>query len=178
MPLFRPLLLIQPPEIHGGRMTNLGGLLKRDYGLPGTPFACHRLHATLQEFPAYEHRAHELIALVRTAASTVKMAPFEVTFDHVQTWEKSKALVLLGDKSPTGLVALQRSIGAALTNIGLGSLVRKSFTPHITLIRGRGYVEDLTVQSFQWTVHEFALVYSLVGEGEYEWLNRWPLRSH
>lgn len=44
-------------------------------------------------------------------------------------------------------------------------------------MRGPTAVDNQTVKSFRWTVGEFALVNSLVGQGRYIELGRWPLQS-
>jgi 2'-5' RNA ligase len=76
-----------------------------------------------------------------------------------------------------GIVPLQRAIGEAMTKVGLGPFVNRTFTPHITLLWGAGIVEEQAVETFRWTVREFALVNSRVGQGEYVVLGQWLLRG-
>ncbi len=85
------------------------------------------------------------------------------------------ALVLRGN-GMTALSELHRKLGNALTKVGLGERVKSSFTPHVTLMRGSGYVETQMVKTFRWTVREFVLVNSLVGRGTYVPLATWQLQ--
>ena len=72
---------------------------------------------------------------------------------------------------------MERELSAALRRAGLDWLHKAAVTPHITLMRGPTAVDDQTVKSFRWTVGEFALVNSLVGQGSYVELGRWPLQG-
>ena len=62
-----------------------------------------------------------------------------------------------------------------MAKVGLGAFVNSNYTPHVTLLRGEGIVEEQTVETFRWTVREFVLVNSLVGETKYVRLGHWPL---
>jgi 2'-5' RNA ligase len=171
------LIMLFPEQGKARRMAPLAKLLKRDYGLTGRPFAPDRLHSTLHDLRTHVALPPELVERTRHAASTVAMPPFEVTFDRVMTFsggEGDRPLVLRGGDS---IVPLQRAIGEAMTKVGLGAFVNRSFTPHITLLRGEGVVEEQAVETFRWTVREFALVNSLVGRGKYVVVDRWPLHS-
>jgi 2'-5' RNA ligase len=159
------------------RMPPLAGKLKRDYGLSGKPFAAERLHATLHDLGAYLSLPPELVARAREAASSVVLPPFEVVFDRVHTFSGrpgDRPLVLRGGEE---LVALQHAIGEAMRKAGLGTFVNRSFTPHITLLRGEGAVEEQMVETFRWTVREFTLVNSLVKRSKYVSIERWALRG-
>ena len=158
-------------------MPSLAGLLKRGYALTGKPFRPERLHSTLHDLNSYDDLPPELVMRARHAAATVAMPPFEVVFDRAETFSggpNDRPLVLRGGDS---LVPLQRAIGDALTSVGLGAFVEQSFTPHITLLRGEGLVEEQAVETFRWTVREFALVNSLVGQSKYVVLDQWALRG-
>ena len=87
----------------------------------------------------------------------------------------SDALVLRGT-GMTALSELHSKLGDALKKVGLGRWVKSSFTPHVTLMRGSGYVETQMVKTFRWTVREFVLVNSLVGQGTYVPLATWQLQ--
>jgi len=173
----RPLFMLRPEIAQAQAMADLTGELKRGYGLTGKPFASDRLHSTLHHLGDYVELSPELVTMAKRAAATVAMPPYEVTFDRVVTFSGSpgrRPLVLRGGD---GIVPLQRAIGEAMTKVGLGAFVNQSFTPHITLLWGAGIVEEQAVETFRWTVREFALVNSRVGQGEYVVLGQWLLRG-
>lgn len=171
----RALFMLRPENAKAQAMADLTGMLKRGYALTGKPFAPDRLHSTLHHLGDYVDLPPDLVTMAKRAAAAVALPPFEVTFDRVATFTGSpgnRPLVLRGGDD---IVPLQRAIGEAMTEIGLGAFVNRSFTPHITLLRGAGIVEEQAVETFRWTVREFALVNSRVGQGEYVVLGQWPL---
>jgi RNA 2',3'-cyclic 3'-phosphodiesterase len=163
------------PEAEVARdMVCLGVLAKRDYDLQGKLFPAHRLHVTLHHFGVHTDPPEEIIARVKEAAATaICIDRFEVSFDFMEMW--FDALVLRGN-GMTALSELHRKLGNALTKVGLGERVKSSFTPHVTLMRGGGYVETQMVKTFRWTVREFVLINSLVGQGTYVPLATWRLQ--
>jgi 2'-5' RNA ligase len=168
----RPLLLVVPEADVARDMVGLGALAKRDYGLQGQLFPAHRLHVTMHHFGDHADPPDDIIARVQEAAFTVCAERFEVSFDFMEMW--SDALVLRG----TAIIALgglHRKLGDALKKVGLGGRVKASFTPHVTLMRDRGYVETQMVKTFRWTVREFVLVNSLIGRATYVPLATWQL---
>jgi 2'-5' RNA ligase len=52
-----------------------------------------------------------------------------------------------------------------------------NFTPHLTLSYDNCRIKERFVQPISWTVREFKLVLSLVGETKYDFLGRWQLRG-
>lgn len=48
-------------------------------------------------------------------------------------------------------------------------------TPHVTLLYDDRHVAEHAVDTIRWTVQEFVLVHSLVGQTLYIPLGRWPL---
>ena len=168
----RPLLLVVPEADVARDMVGLGALAKRDYDLQGPLFPPHRLHVTMHHFGQHSGPPEDIIARVQEAASTVCAERFEVSFDFMEMW--SDALVLRGT-AMAGLGELHRKLGVALKKAGLGEWVRSGFTPHVTLMRDRGYVEPQMVKTFRWTVREFVLVNSLIGRTTYVPLAAWQL---
>ncbi len=173
----RLLILHQPERTTARGMAYLTRQLKRGYDLPGRPFTAGRLHSSFHHLGDYADLPPRLVGKAIEAAASVAMAPFEVTFDRVATFKGRKGdrpLVLRGGDA---LVALQAAIGDAMAAVGLKAFVNANFTPHITLLRGDGIVEEQMVRAFDWTVREFILVNSLVGQGKYVELGRWSLAA-
>jgi len=173
----RLLFMHRPAEAKAQEMAGLTGRLKRGYALTGRPFAPARLHGTLHHVGDHVDLPPDLVARAKEAGATVAMPPFEVAFDRVMTFSGrtgDRPLVLCGGDS---IVSLQHAIGEAMTKVGLEVFVNRSFTSHITLLRGDGVVEEQAVETFRWTVREFVLVNSLVGQGKYVVLGQYPLRG-
>jgi 2'-5' RNA ligase len=171
--ILRPLLLVVPEAAIAEEMSAIGALAKRDYALRGASIATHQLHVTLHDFEPLTDEPEDVVARLKKAAGSVAMQPFDVAFDVMEQWPGT--LVLRGDAT-TGLRYLQRALGLALKRFGFGG-IKSSFTPHISLVRGKGRAENQMVKTFRWTVHDFVLVNSVIGESRYIPLARWPLGS-
>ena len=75
----------------------------------------------------------------------------------------------------TELKILQKSLGVAMRNIGLGN--HASFTPHITMLYDQQSVPETSIDDeITWTVREFVLVHSLYGQSQHLHRARWQLR--
>jgi 2'-5' RNA ligase len=164
------LLMLRVPAAPAESASALKDLLARDYGLRNFAYDATRLHITL--FNLGEEASPERVGLVDRVASRVTRSSFEVAFNLVTSWPD--ALVLLSADKPEALIAFRRELATALRRVWPERLRPAGFTPHITLMRGVMYVEELQVQEFRWTVNDFALVHS-VG-GRYVELGRWKLR--
>ena len=81
--------------------------------------------------------------------------------------------MLLSEGRPAALTAFRRELGTALRQVWPDWLRPAGFTPHITLMRGATCVEEQQVETFRWTVNDFALVHSI--GGRYVELGRWKL---
>ena len=53
--------------------------------------------------------------------------------------------------------------------------VASQVTPHVTLLYDDVLVEERAVEPIRWTVREFVLVHSLLGQTRHVPLARWPL---
>jgi 2'-5' RNA ligase len=170
------MLMLFPEDTVARRIAALAGMLRRDYRLKGKPFPADRLHITLCDLEHHVDLPPELVATAQAAAATVSRPSFEVAFDRVETWGASQSLVLVGDEGLSELTSFRRALIGALKGAGLGAWLKASFTPHVTLLRDDGIVEEQTVETFRWTVREFVLVNSLVGQSKYVHLARWALQ--
>lgn len=163
------LLMLRMPSATAERASTLKDLLARDYGLRNFAYDAARLHITL--FNLGEEASAERVALVDSIAARVTASPFEVAFNRVMSWPD--ALVLLSESEPTALAAFRRELATALKRVWPDRLRPSGFTPHITLMRGVTRVEEQQVETFRWTVNDFALVHS--ANGRYVELKRWTL---
>jgi 2'-5' RNA ligase len=105
--------------------------------------------------------------------------PFEIVLDRLEHWQRPQVLCLTASVVPEPLVALVRSLRAALAVRGFEPEER-SFKPHLTLAR-KVRMPPLaeSTESLRWAAHEYSLVESITGpEGSrYERLSTWPMRA-
>ncbi len=109
--------------------------------------------------------------------AAVSLSPFEVGFDRALSFTNKRAtrpFVVRATGDVVALMTLHRDVGEALTRAGLGRWVTRHFTPHMTLLYDRRLVEEHMIEPFGWTVTDFVLVHSLVGQGRHIHLARWP----
>jgi 2'-5' RNA ligase len=143
-------------------------------------FDAPRLHVSLCFLATGANLSPQIEQRARDAASTVRMRPFTAAFNCIARFSKGdgkRPLVLLGDEGVAGLTALQRSLGAAMRNAGLGHREQSGYTPHVTLLYGTFPIEEHTIEPIRWTVRDFVLVHSHRGEGRHSHLGHWPLRA-
>jgi RNA 2',3'-cyclic 3'-phosphodiesterase len=163
------LLMIRMPIEMAERASALKDLLARDYGLQNFAYDAVRLHITL--FNLGKEASPERVGLIERIAPRVATSSFEVAFNRVTSWPD--ALVLLSEGEPTPLTAFRRELATSLKRVWPDRLRPSGFTPHITLMRGVTCVEEQQVETFRWTVTDFALVHSI--GGRYVELGRWTL---
>jgi len=157
---------------------NLSRDLRKDLNLRGRPLPPERLHVTLHHIDDYVGLPPRVVTAICDAAATVRTDPFEVEFDRVASFTGrpgNRPLVLRGGDGLAELMKFQRSLGAAITRARVGRPVAAQFTPHVTLLYDDIQVEERAVEPIRWTVSEFILVHSLLGQTRHIPLARWPL---
>jgi 2'-5' RNA ligase len=110
------------------------------------------------------------------AAAKVKASPFAVMFNRVESFSGRDGhypLVLRGDDGVVGLEMLNRSLAVSMRMMGLKASL--NFTPHLTLSYVERPIKERLIPPVRWTVREFALVHSLIGETKYIRLGCWSL---
>jgi 2'-5' RNA ligase len=122
----------------------------------------------------------QLIETVMTEAAMLDHAPFEARFDGVMSFgrgEGRKPLVAVGGEGLAGMIAFQQALCVSLERAGLPMAPRAQFKPHITLLYDDAAIEPRAIEPITWTVGEFFLVHSRIGETRHELIRRWPLRA-
>ena len=117
----------------------------------------------------------DVILHARLAASSVTARPFKVCFNRVESLRQTRPswpLVLAGEEGVIGIEQLHRSLAQSL-----GQKAQAGFRPHMTLLWSPDHIEPAYVDPITWTVREFSLVHSLVGLGQYDILERFPLND-
>jgi 2'-5' RNA ligase len=152
---------------------------RTDLGLRGKALAPSCLHVSLHGLGIHHDVPSRLIEAVSVAASSVIATPFEVSFDRALSFANRRAAkpFVLRATNVAALHAFHRALGEAMTKAGLGRWVFNCFTPHMTLLYDRRLVDEHAIERVSWTVTEFVLVHSFVGQGRHVHLARWPLRG-
>jgi len=133
-------------------------------------------HITLAFLGNVDARQRECI---EGMARDIVCPNFELTFDRVGHWSRSRALWLAPGNSPEPLNQLVADLHRGASACGL-SLDERPYRPHLTLMRKVATVpEGVSIASIDWLVSSFVLLRSVpVLEGvRYEVLRQWPLRA-
>lgn len=151
-----------------------------EHGIAARPLSAQRFHVSLHHLGHFRGLPPQAVFMARNAASVITMPPFELTFDHVNSFKRRNAvnmpLVMRLHREPLELTELHQTLGAALREAGFGDAIKSSFKPHLTLLYGdQDIVQE--IEPIKWTAREFVLVHSLLGKTRYIPLGRWPLRQ-
>ena len=146
-------------------------------GLRGQPLATDRFHVTLHEIGVYAGLPRGIVDKALDAGAKVSASAFEVGFDRVASFNNrgNNPFVLQGGEGLAELIAFQRALGLAMAGAGLGRQVARSFTPHVTLLYDPLLVTEAGIPPIRWTVTEFVLIHSLIGQTRHVPLARWTL---
>ena len=176
-PSDRLLLLIYPDPVMAARIAGLAEPLRRAEGLTGAAVAADRLHITLHHLGEYDGVPKHIAATASEAMAKVDFPAFPVVFDRIHYFRRprNQPIILRGDDGLNDLVAFQQVLGTALARHGLGKLVDRHFTPHVTLLYDDRDIAERAAEPIRWTVREFALVHSLLGQTRHVTLARWSL---
>jgi 2'-5' RNA ligase len=154
--------------------------LRVRHGLPGPARPAAVLHVSLTAVGAYARLPAKVVSDARRAGNHVDVAPFEVRFDRVLSFQGGgkRPLVLRCGDGAGSLTKLRRSLGVAMGNAGLTTAVPSGFTPHVTLLYDRKSVAEVFLdQPISWIVRDFVLIHSLQGQCRHLRLDGWPLRG-
>ncbi|MDR6206902.1 2'-5' RNA ligase family protein [Paraburkholderia graminis] len=150
----------------------------------GKPLAANRLHVTLRHLGTFAGGLPQAqVAAAMQAAASVRVAPFTVEFDTVESFASKPRpgpLVLTGTEGVVGLHTLHDALRSALESCGIDSHRGSgavAFTPHVTLAYGLPWAAPRPVEPVCWNVRGFALIHSLLGRTRHIALARWPLEA-
>jgi RNA 2',3'-cyclic 3'-phosphodiesterase len=167
-----------------GYIALLARRLRGELGLHGKLLDAGRLHVSLQGLGDHAGVPQELVALASQAAASVELPSFVASFDRVLSFSgKSRtpgkrAFVLAGGNGIAGLLGLHRALAVTMQHFGFLRATESSFTPHITVLYDEQSVAERAIEPVSWTVREFVLVHSRIGQNQpYALLGRWPLQD-
>jgi 2'-5' RNA ligase len=165
--------LTPPPEM-AARGVRLAERLRRGGLVSGRPKAAATLHVSLRGLGRFASLPDGLVARASAAAATVLFAPFEVRFDSVASFgaPDRRALVMRPSRGLAEIRALWQALGLALAKAGVK--VGGDLEPHMTLLYDKRTIAEQAVEPVCWTVTDFVLIHSLIGQGRHLRLGRWP----
>jgi len=150
--------------------------LKAQHGL-GRPFiGADRLHITLQYLPWERAAVHSFLPYAEEIVAQVPRAPFEVLLTEALSFQigrREYPLVLSGENP--AIKALCGGLGAAMRRLELGQSVKRSVTPHMTLLYDPKLVPAQPIEPIGWRATELVLIHSVQGSSRHDVLARWPL---
>ena len=179
-PTDRLFFAIYPDAATQRAITQTAHEVGKQHGLRGKVLDADRFHITLHHLGDYAGLPEAKVEEAKRAAAQVVAAPFEVAFDRVKSFAghaDKKPCVLVGAEGDTLLQQFRRQLGERLIEAGLGKQVTREFTPHVTLRYERVLLAEQAVAAIAWTVGEFVLVHSLLGQTKHVPLQRWTLRG-
>jgi RNA 2',3'-cyclic 3'-phosphodiesterase len=165
------------PDTHAAEsLTRLIARLCNDGIMSGRPVETHRLHATLHHLGDFvDQIPPSLMPAAGEAAATVKWLPFEVVFDRIGG-TKGQFLLRPSDGS-VALRHFRQTLSTALIKAGLRRYIDPAFAPHVTLSYDFSDAPGMSIEPIAWTVREFILVESLLGQHRHIERGRWPIRA-
>jgi RNA 2',3'-cyclic 3'-phosphodiesterase len=119
-----------------------------------------------------------MIEAAKVGVSTLQIAAFDVTFSSVASYGGG-AIVLQARAGDRVLVAFREALKLALWKAGVRlpeKGARNGFSPHVTMAYG-DWAPEFFVDPISWTVDEFVLIDSWVGQSKHVALGRWPLSA-
>ena len=176
----RLFFAVYPDSGAAANIAHLAQQLRAEHGLKGEPLKTERFHITLHHLGDYAGLPQGVVAAASEAAATVAAETFDVAFDRVVSFAGKpgkRPFVLRGGEGLDALVAFQQTLGAAMKKTSVGRWAEPRFTPHVTLLYDGKELAERGVDTVSWTVREFVLVHSLIGQTRHIVLGRWPLTT-
>ena len=158
-------------QVHG-----LAKRLRAKHHLSGFPRPPNVLHVSLLGIAGLDP---QVIAQAKKAADSIVMQPFTVWFNRAMSFQNvdERPIVLVGDvEAIDGFSHLRNSLNDAVRAAGLSS-DGGGFKPHATLLYDQAEMPAEFIDTISWTVRDFRLIHSVVGETRYIDLGVWPLRG-
>ncbi|HEX3397449.1 MAG TPA: RNA 2',3'-cyclic phosphodiesterase [Steroidobacteraceae bacterium] len=112
------------------------------------------------------------LAVLQQIGRSLRSAPFTVSFDSLEYWRQSQAVVAVAPEAPPGLIDLWTRLNAAI------GLPYERLRAHATLARKVAQAPVLQAMSpILWPATNFSLIRSDTGgaESAYTVLDTWPL---
>jgi 2'-5' RNA ligase len=126
----RLFFALWPDPATAARFEHAGGFARASGRRP----ALADLHVTLCFLGAVDETAVPALA---ACAAAIDVAAFELEFDGLEYWRRSRVLAATCSRTPPAAHALAQALGAAARSVGLAPDERP-LLPHVTLLRALG----------------------------------------
>ena len=156
-------------------VVELTNSLRLRHGLTGKPLLQHRLHVTLHDLGNYAEVPQDIVDAAIRAGDSLAADAFDVVFDCALSYPSGGTYVLSGTEGMRQLTAFRELLGEAMH--GQGLRVKRSFTPHMTLMYDTHPVAEHAIEPVRWVAHEFVLIRSHKGLGKYDLMGSWSLQE-
>lgn len=169
---------IQPPAVVADQALRLLQTLRPAERFVAKPMPPARLHVSLNWIGGFGRPPTGIVGKAREVAGAVALRPFDVSFNHIGTWQSGDGpwpLVLWGDEGAIGVQALYRALHRAMVGPGMAPRREPALEPHLTLLRDHAVMPEAFIDPVTWTVREFVLLQSVQGDGRLDVLDRFPL---
>jgi RNA 2',3'-cyclic 3'-phosphodiesterase len=173
----RLFFAVLPPHEASPAIERLGLCLQQAHHLRGHRIGRDRLHLTLAPVFASGRSLADTVARAKSVAAGIAYGRFPVSLEWSESFRLRRShhpFVLRGDGGVRSLAEMRREIRAQMVRAGFS--VETSFTPHVTLLWADRAVEANPIAPIHWTVRDFALVLSVVGQSRHIHVGRWPLQ--
>lgn len=136
------------------------------------PTPADKLHLTLLFMDGVPSDALPAVAACGDAVAA-HWREFALRLDAARVWPGSGIAHLAPTRPPPELLRLRDALAeqARMRELPFDP---RAFSPHVTLARRAEGAEPPQVEPIDWPVRGFALVQSLLGQGRYKVLLRWP----
>lgn len=164
-----------PPDPIRPAMEMLARTVRKAHGLHGRPITRECLHNTLAVVQDPRYLLRKNIERAKSVGDRISYPSFSARYEWTGSFDVHRdryPLVLRGGLQ--SLIGLQQEIGMQMKRAGFD--VASSYTPHVTLLWADRPVADHPIAPIAWTVTDFVLVMSLVGETRHIHVARWPLQ--
>lgn len=169
--VYRHFFALLPDEITARRIRAYS---EGQFGARGLMRA-DRLHVTLAITADFDAPSPALAEALRRAGDAVAADPFQLVLDQMSRGRGTAAL-RPAHRQPA-LRALHVAIMREMAQQGVPMRPQWRFSPHLTLIYGKGEPVVRPVQDLGWPVRDFVLVESVVGLTQHHILGRWTLST-
>lgn len=137
----------------------------------GRPVSAMNVHATLVFLGNLDEVKQ---AAMMQAADNIVVEPMRLTFDRLQYWKKPAVVCLCAEQFDTAVSSLVEQLNAAAIEHQI-EVDRRSYKPHVTLLRKAKSLPDISFDPILWQIDGFCLVESCSTPAgvEYRMLKRW-----
>ncbi|RYZ75055.1 MAG: 2'-5' RNA ligase [Lysobacteraceae bacterium] len=169
-----------PPPAVGAAIADECDALRVEHSLTGRATEPDRLHLTLHHLGDHVGTREDIVRAASIAAGRISLAPFQMDLLTASSFtgrEGNHPCVLLGGEQRQPAHGLWRELSNQLMAAGLGRYLKRDFVPHVTLLYDKRVLAPQPIEPIHWTVRDFSLVRSLLGQGRHEVIGTWPLRA-